>query len=64
MYAIPYDPESRRRQIMSALNVNKIPSLIVLDSSGNVITTSGRIAVEDNSEKCVEEWLQGKPGTT
>lgn len=63
MYAIPYSPESGRQQIMSSLGVYGIPSLIVMDSSGKVITTSGRGAVEGNPEKCVEEWLHGKPGT-
>lgn len=49
---------------MSKLEVYGIPSLIVMDSSGKVITKSGRTAVEGNADKCVEEWLHGKPGTT
>lgn len=48
---------------MSTLGVYGIPSLIVMDSSGKVITKSGRSAVEGNPDRCVEEWLQGKPGT-
>lgn len=49
---------------MSALGVYGIPSLIVMDSSGKIITTSGRGAVEGNPENCVEEWLHGKTGTS
>jgi hypothetical protein len=64
MYAIPYSPENTRTQVMSALGVAGIPCLVVMDSKGRVITTSGRGAVEYNSEHCVEEWLQGKPGTS
>lgn len=47
---------------MNALGVAGIPALVVLDSTGKVITTSGRAAVESNPEGCVEEWLEGKPG--
>ena len=64
MYAIPYTPESMRTQLMSALGISGIPCLVVMDSKGKIITTSGRMAVEYNSERCVEEWLQGNPGTS
>ena len=46
---------------MSIFEVYRIPSLIVLDSSGKVITASGKSDVEDNPQNCVEEWLQKKP---
>lgn len=35
-----------------------------MDSKGKIITKSGREAVGGNSDGCVEEWLQGKAGTT
>ena len=63
MYAIPYTPENVRSQIMSSFGIAGIPSLVILDSKGRVITTSGRAAVEHNADHCVEEWLQGKPGS-
>jgi hypothetical protein len=63
MYALPYAPETIRQQIMSSLGVRGIPSLIVMDSTGKVVTHSGRGAVEGNPEGCVDEWLQGKEGT-
>lgn len=62
MYAIPYSPESGRRQIVLQLGIRAYPSLVVMDSNGNIITTSGENAVEENAERCVEEWLNGKPG--
>jgi hypothetical protein len=62
MYAIPYSPESVRRQIVSELGIRGIPALVVMDSNGNIITTSGENAVKGNAERCVEEWLHGKPG--
>jgi hypothetical protein len=62
MYAIPYTPETTRQEIMSSFGVMGIPSLIVMNSKGKVITTSGRSAVEGNAAGCVEEWKEGKPG--
>jgi hypothetical protein len=62
MYAIPYTPEDTRQQIMSSFGVYGIPSLIVMDSEGKVITKSGRGAVEGNPGGCVEEWKSGKAG--
>ena len=64
MYALPYVPEDARREIMSSFGVHGIPSLVVMDSTGKIITKSGRSAVEGNPNRCVEEWLKGKPGTT
>jgi hypothetical protein len=49
---------------MSSIGVHGIPSLIVMDSKGKIITKSGRASVEGNPGRCVEEWLQGKSGTT
>jgi hypothetical protein len=62
MYAIPYTPEPTRQKIMSSFNIYGIPTLIVMDSTGKVITTSGQGAVEGNPDGCVDEWLSGKPG--
>jgi hypothetical protein len=64
MYALPYVPEDARKEIMSSVGISGIPSLIVMDSTGKIITKYGRSAVDGNSKKCVEEWLKGKPGTT
>ena len=64
MYAIPWSPESTRENLSSAFGIAGIPALVVIDSKGKVITTSARTAVEYNGEKCVEEWLQGKPGNS
>ena len=64
MYALPYSPESSRTELMASLGVHGIPSLIVFDSNGQVITKSGRAAVDGNPDGCVKEWLEGKPGTT
>lgn len=65
MYAIPYQPESARQEIMSALGVHGIPALIVIETAtGKVITKSGRGAVANNPDGCVDEWLAGRSGTT
>lgn len=51
MYAIPYQPESARRELMSALDVKEIPALIVIEMvTGKVITKSGRDTVASNPE--------------
>ena len=63
MYALPYSPASTRQEIMSTLGVRGIPSLIVIDSmTGNVITKSGRRAVEGNKEGCVGAMVAGEGG--
>lgn len=49
---------------MSSLGIYGIPSLVVMDSGGKIITTSGRGAVEANPDGCIREWSQGKSGAT
>jgi hypothetical protein len=47
---------------MDFFGIAGIPTLVVLDAQGTVITTSGRRAVDQNPEGCVAEWEQGKSG--
>lgn len=64
MYAVPYHPETARQKIMETLGIRGIPSLVVMRSKGEVVTSQGRAAVESNAEGCVKEWLGGRSGST
>ena len=61
---MPYSPEPARQKIMETLGVRGIPSLVVMTSRGEVVTTQGRAAVESNPEGCVSEWMAGRSGST
>jgi hypothetical protein len=64
MYAVPYTPETARQKIMETLGIRGIPSLVVMTSKGEVVTTQGRAAVESNPQGCVQEWARGESGST
>jgi len=64
MYAVPYTPETARQKIMQTLGIRGIPSLVVMTSKGEVVTTQGRAAVESNPQGCVQEWARGESGST
>ena len=47
---------------MTSLEIYGIPTLVVFDSNGKVITKSGKAAVEGNPEECLGAWKNGKAG--
>lgn len=41
-----------------------IPSLIIVDAAGNLVTSWGRSATTKNPENCVAEWKTGSHGVS
>ncbi|KAG8237099.1 hypothetical protein J437_LFUL015466 [Ladona fulva] len=48
--AVPFDEESRRQELATVLGVQGIPTLVLLDSKGNVITDEGRVEISEDPE--------------
>jgi len=47
------------------LSITMLPSLVIMNrKTGKVITHWGRSAVEGNSERCVQDWRDGKSGVS
>jgi len=51
-----------RDDLIKELGVNSIPSLVVVDTEGKVVTSSGRFAIQSNPEGCVADWKKGSSG--
>jgi len=43
--ALPFEDRARKEELSTKYKVNGIPSLVILDSEGNTITTDGRSAI-------------------
>mmetsp|Transcript_3909 Transcript_3909/g.7197 ORF Transcript_3909/g.7197 Transcript_3909/m.7197 type:complete len:203 (+) Transcript_3909:147-755(+) len=51
-----------RKDLISALSVSSLPTLIVVNPEGEIVTSSGRFAINSNPERCIEEWHKGSSG--
>ena len=59
--AIPWEQEERRRELASMLGVQGIPTLVLLDADGSVITPDGRGEVNEDPLGEVSEHLLQPP---
>jgi len=57
-YAVPYDDQDRRDSLNEAFGIRSIPTLVVLDKEGQLITKEGRSDVMKLKEKAVDNWEQ------
>ena len=48
--AIPYAAAALRERLNSVFDVNGIPTLILLDGEGNIITTDGRARIAQDPQ--------------
>lgn len=54
---IPFSQEERRRKLASALDVQAIPTLVILDPRDNIITLDGRAELIEDPEGLVNKNL-------
>jgi len=54
--AVPYESEERRGSISSKFSVMALPTLVVLNSQGKVISKNAQPEVAKNKEKCFHTW--------
>lgn len=52
---IPFSQEERRRKLARALDVQAIPTLVILDPRDNIITLDGRAELIEDPEGLVNE---------
>jgi len=55
---IPFSQEERRRKLARALDVQAIPTLIILDPRDNIITLDGRAELIEDPEGLVIQIFQ------
>lgn len=53
--AVPFDSASRS-ELAETFSVRGIPTLVILDSNGNVITTNGRAELMRDGDKALSAW--------
>mmetsp|Transcript_25021 Transcript_25021/g.34844 ORF Transcript_25021/g.34844 Transcript_25021/m.34844 type:complete len:193 (+) Transcript_25021:138-716(+) len=54
---------SRHRQdLIKEMSVNSIPTLVIVDAEGQVVTSSGRAAIIHNPTGCLNDWKKGSKG--
>ncbi|KAH3756480.1 nucleoredoxin 1 [Pelomyxa schiedti] len=56
--AIPYAEEETRALLSDALQVEGIPTLVLLDQAGNVLSTDARMSVEDDPSASQFPWVK------
>ena len=54
--AVPYKSQAAKKLTNETYNVHSIPTLIVLDKNGKVITKEARKEVEMNGKKAFDAW--------
>ncbi len=59
-YAIPFN-DSRREELSSHFRVYSLPTLLILDKQGNVVTSNGRMHVQMKGKQAIENYVQGVP---
>ena len=55
--AVPYT-DARNNNLKQRFGITGIPTLIVLNQKGDIITAEGRSDVQTNREGCFEDWLK------
>ncbi len=53
--AVPFDSDARSA-LAEAFSVRGIPTLVILDSKGKVITTHGRAELSSDGDKVLKKW--------
>lgn len=54
---IPFAQEERRQKLATALDVQAIPTLVILDPRDNIITLEGRVELLEDPEGLVRSAL-------
>jgi len=57
-YAIPYENSDIREGLNERFGIRGIPSLLVLDQEGNIVSKEGRTEVMKTKEKVYDLWEQ------
>ena len=54
--AVPYEDEQRIQNLKQRFGINGIPTLVVLDKKGDLISFEGRIDIQNHQEGAFEVW--------
>ena len=54
--AIPYELEDLRDRLKQRFGINAIPTIVILDKNGTMITDEGRFELQTNQEAAIDIW--------
>jgi nucleoredoxin len=54
--AIPYTDEQRIQNLKQRFGINGIPTLVVLDRRGEMVSFEGRIDIQNHQKAAFEQW--------
>ena len=54
--AIPYTDEARISSLKQRYGINGIPTLVILDPQGSLVTYEGRKDIMKDTAQCIKEW--------
>lgn len=55
-YYVDYNLIQRRNELADKFNIVTIPKLIILDKQQNVVTSNGRVEIQENSKLAITKW--------
>ena len=54
--AVPYSDEQRIQNLKQRFGINGIPTLVVLDKQGEMVSFEGRVDIQNHQEAAFEIW--------
>lgn len=58
--AVPYSDDQRIQNLKQKFGISGIPSLVVLDKNGDVVSYDGRADIQNNQDGAFEMWQKKK----
>ena len=63
-YSLPFQERSLANQLATKMGIKMIPTLVILNQKGQVISDWGKSAVLKNPDNCIQEWEKGESGVS
>ena len=54
--AVPYNDEERAQSLRQRYGINGIPTLVIIDTNGNLVSYEGRNEIQTHQDGAMEHW--------